>query len=86
MQEGGWYELQNFEVAYAFGVTRVTRNRHQINLSDSSIIFKIPPLSFCHYYRFSNFRKHTTWLSSPKILYWWITAHKNDGWIFENFI
>ncbi|CAN7082624.1 unnamed protein product, partial [Brassica oleracea var. botrytis] len=66
MQEGGWYELQNFELAYAFGVTRVTRNRHQINLSDSSIIFKIPPLSFCHYYHFQTFENIQRGLAHPK--------------------
>nr|VDD56831.1 unnamed protein product [Brassica oleracea] len=58
--------LQNFEVAYAFGVTRVTRYRHQINLSDSSIIFKIPPLSFCHYYRFQTFENIQRGLAHPK--------------------
>ncbi|KAH0858777.1 hypothetical protein HID58_087038 [Brassica napus] len=66
MEEGDWYELQNFEVAYAFGVTRVTRYRHQINLSDSSIIFKIPPLSFCHYYRFQTFENIQRGLAHPK--------------------
>ncbi|KAF3561267.1 hypothetical protein DY000_02014939 [Brassica cretica] len=66
MEEGDWYDLQNFEVVYAFGVTRVTRYRHQINLSDSSIIFKIPPLSFCHYYRFQTFENIQRGLAHPK--------------------
>ncbi|KAF8102733.1 hypothetical protein N665_0196s0026 [Sinapis alba] len=66
MEEGDWYELQNFKITFASGQTRVTRNRYQINLSNYSFIFKIQPLSYCNYYRFQPFNNIHRGLSHPK--------------------
>ncbi|KAH0926761.1 hypothetical protein HID58_019017, partial [Brassica napus] len=66
MDEGDYFEIQNFKVTHASGLTRLTKNRFHIKLTSSSLITRIQPLPYCNYYCFANFLNVNRGLAHPK--------------------
>ena len=66
MDEGDCFEIQNFKVIHASGLTRLTKNRFHIKLTSSSLITRIQPLPYCNYYCFANFLNVNRGLAHPK--------------------
>ncbi|KAF8111652.1 hypothetical protein N665_0073s0012, partial [Sinapis alba] len=66
MDEGDWFEIQNFKVIHASSLTRLSKNRYHIEMTRSSVITKIQPLPYCNYYCFANFDNINRGLAHPK--------------------
>ena len=65
MDEGDWFEIQNFKLIHASGLIRLSTNRYHIEMTNSSVISKIQPKIFGNYYRFTHFLNVLRGLSHP---------------------
>ncbi|KAF8113548.1 hypothetical protein N665_0048s0009 [Sinapis alba] len=65
MDEGDWFEIQNFKLIHASGLIRLSTNKYHIQMISSSVITKIQPKKYCNYYFFANFCCVLRGLSHP---------------------
>ncbi|CAN6976701.1 unnamed protein product [Brassica oleracea var. botrytis] len=54
LEEGHSYEIKDFELSHAAERVRLTRNRYNINLTNSAVIVKIDPIQHFSFYCFPN--------------------------------
>lgn len=66
LEEGHSYEIKDFELSHAAERVRLTRNRYNINLTNSSVIVKIDPIQHFSFYCFPNWDDLYRGLHHPK--------------------
>ncbi|CAG7875409.1 unnamed protein product [Brassica rapa] len=66
LEEGHSYEIKDFELSHAAERVRLTRNRYNINLTNSSVIVKIDPIKHSSFYCFPNWDDLYRGLHHPK--------------------
>lgn len=66
LDEGECYEIKNFKVTHADGLTKLSRNRYHINLDDTTVITKINAISYVSYYEFASYKMARRGLNLPK--------------------
>ncbi|KAF3551760.1 hypothetical protein DY000_02009982 [Brassica cretica] len=67
LEEGHSYEIKDFELSHVIAErVRLTRNRYNINLTNSSVILKIDPIKHSSFYCFPNWDDLYRGLHHPK--------------------
>ncbi|KAH0852098.1 hypothetical protein HID58_094211, partial [Brassica napus] len=81
LEEGHSYEIKDFELSHAAERVRLTRNRYNINLTNSSVIVKIDPIKHSSFYCFPNWDDLYRGLHHPKfpIEYMMEPTNGNNG-------
>lgn len=66
LQEGDWFEINDFKLGYASGMFRTTKNKYQIKLIRNSVFSKIQPITECNFLYCASYNTILCGLSHPK--------------------